>query len=294
MAWSFERVYGPEGTEAGGVVWDGTGVLFSLPAAERILRFEPGSGSVTEFRRYAGYVHGLAVGPQGQVYGCQTSSRRLVRFGADGSTSVLPYRLGGRVQNFPHDLAVDSSGRIWFSDPHSRMRTQGPNAFPLLDHASVLRLDPVPGRGWEMRRMTFDTLAPDAVCLSADEGTLFVSERASSPSGCDELRAYPVEGDELGPPTVIHRFGGGPRGPHRGVRGMCVDGAGRIVACAGSAAGGPGPLVYVFEPSGRPVAAEPAPADPVACAFGGPDRQTLYVTTTRGELYRVEGAGSRG
>lgn len=289
MAGRFERVYGPAEGGAGGIVWDGAGVLFSLSAAGRILRFDPGRGSVTEYRRHVGHVHGLALGPQGELYGCQTTSRRLVRFLADGSTAVLPYRLEGRVQNFPHDLAVDAGGRIWFSDPYSELRAPGPAVFPPLPHASVLRLEPVQRQGWRMRRMTFDTAAPGALCLSADERTLYVSERATSPAGCDELRAYPILADGgLGGGSAVYRFGGDRRGPHRGVAGLCLDGEGNLLACAGSDAAGPGPAVYVLTPAGRPLASEPAPPDPVACAFG---RGVLYLTTTAGELYLAEGVG---
>lgn len=291
--WTFERVAVVDGA-ATGVAWDGTGVLFSVPAAGRIMRFVPERGAADEYRRHSGGIDGIAVAASGTVYGCQSPSRRIVRLNADGSTSVLPYKLAGRLHNNPRELDVDTHGRVWFSDPHRSLRIPGPDVFPLLDHASVLRLDRIPGRGWHMRRMTFDTVAPGAVLLSADELTLFVAENAAPPAGQRELRAYPIDGDELGPYEVLHAFGRDHRGSHRGVEGMCLDRHGNVVACAGGERSGPGAMVYVFSPSGRVLATEPVPADPVGCAFGGSDLASLYVSTTMGELHRVNDSGLRG
>jgi gluconolactonase len=267
-------------------------MLFSAPGEGRILRYEPGSGEASVFRRYTNRTNGIAFAPDGTLYGCQELSRRIVRFNADGSTEQVSPLLDGAYHNQPNNLVVDSRGHIWFSDPWSELRASGPQIFPPLAHASVLRLELDPFRKlWTIRRMTYDTAAPRAVALAPDEKTLYVAETDNRPGGRRELRAYPVRPDgTLGEFALLHVFGADHRGAHRGIEGLCVDAAGRIFACAGWRRSGPGPLVYVFSPTGAVLESHPVPADePMNCALG--EAGSLYVTTASGELYRGRGKG---
>ena len=297
MDWTFEKVAGSFEGPTGGLAWDGSGMLFSAITEGRILRYEPASGNVTEFRKHTNRTNGLAFAPDGALYGCQEGSRRVIHFAEDGSTTTTAFLLDGRYHNQPNNLAIDSKGRIWFSDPWSELRASGPQIFPALEHASALRLELDSFRKlWSIRRMTYDTVAPRAVALSSDESTLYVSETDNSPSGRRELRAYPILPDNtLGPFTVLHAFGRDYRGEHRGIEGMCMDIEGNIVACAGGTKSGPGPLVCVFSPSGAIIESHPIPSDqPMNCAFGDADLSSLYVTTTGGELLRARNCGRRG
>jgi len=295
MTWTFEKVAGPYNGPAGGLVWDGSGMLFSLINEERILRFDPASSATTEYRRYTGRTNGIAAGPRGSLYGCQEGGRRIVHYLADGSATVTATRLNGRIHNHPCDLAVDRTGRVWFSDPHSGTPAFGPKIFPPLEHASVLRLERDERKSWTLRRMTHDTRAPRAVLLSIDEKTLYVAE-GDSQSALRELRAYAVRDDgELGSYTVLHTFGADHRGTHRGIEGLCLDADGNIVACAGAQGSGAGALVYVFSPSGAVLETHPLPSDlPMRCAFGDAGLNSLYVTTTGGDLLRARNCGRRG
>jgi len=297
VAWTFEKVAGPFEGATGGLAWDGSGMLFSAVAEGRILRYDPASGKATEFRKYTNRTNGLAFAPGGALYGCQESSRRVVHFADDGSTAATGFLLAGRYHNQPNNLAIDSKGRIWFSDPWSDLRASGPQIFPALAHASVLRLELDSFRKlWSVRRMTYDTVAPRAVALSPDESALYVAETDNAPLGRRELRAYAILSDDtLATHTVLHTFGGDHRGEHRGIEGMCVDREGYIVACAGWKKAGPGPLGCVFSPSGAVVESHPVPADqPMNCAFGDADLGSLYVTTAGGELLRAKNCGRRG
>jgi len=268
-------------------------MLFSAVAEGRILRYDPARGKASEFRKYTNRTNGLAFAPGGALYGCQESSRRVIRFAEDGSTTTTAFLLDGGYHNQPNNLAIDSQGRIWFSDPWSELRASGPQIFPPLGHASVLRLELDSFRKlWSIRRMTYDTVAPRAVALSPDESTLYVAETDNSPQGLRELRAYPILPDNtLGPHTLLHAFGR----DHRGIEGMCTDHEGNIVVCAGWKKSGPGPLVEVFSPAGAILESHPVPSDqPMNCAFGDVDLASLYVTTAAGELLRTRGFGRRG
>lgn len=296
MAWDFEKVAGPFAGATGGLAWDGAGMLFSAIDEQRVLRFDPQTGSVDEFRRYTQRTNGIALGPDDVIFGCQESGRRVIRFMPDGSARQTAYKLGGRFHNQPNDLVVDRSGRVWFSDPYGVRRSPGVYVFPPLDHASVLRLEQTPQRNWTLRRVTHDTLAPRAVLLSADERTLYVAEGEVGRAGPRELRAYEIRADgTAGTYVVLHTFGADHRGEHRGIEGMCLDGSGNIVACGGWRKSGPGALIYVFAPSGAVLETHPLLADlPMRCAFGDPGLGSLYVTSMDGCLYRAANVGRRG
>jgi gluconolactonase len=295
--WEFERIAGPYDAPLGGLAWTGKALLFSVPGESRILSYDPMSGAVSEFRRYTNRTNGLACAPDGSVYGAQEGGRRIVHFAPDGATAVMPHLLDGQYHNQPNNLFVDRRGSIWFTDPHSAARSSGPQIFPPLSHASVLRLDHEEQRRlWDLRRVTYDTKVPRAVAVSPDERTLYVADTDNVPGGARELRAYALErGEVVGAPTVMHTFGEDHRGPHRGIEGLCLDGRGNLLACAGSQQSGPGPMVYVFRPGGEIIGSHRVPSDmPVNCAFGGVGLETLFVTTAAGELFQVRNSGHQG
>ena len=148
MSWEFERIAGPYNSPLDGPTWDGEGLLFTQlvfpfnSANNRILRYDPQSGAVSDFRRWTNRTVRLAFDGQGTLYGCQSAGRRLVRFNREGSTSPLSHLIGGVFHNMPQDLVADRRGRLWFCDPHGDlMQAMNPQIHDKLDHASVLRLE---------------------------------------------------------------------------------------------------------------------------------------------------------
>jgi gluconolactonase len=296
--WQFELVAGPFEGPAGGVVWE-TGhdqVLFSTVDEGRLLRIDHTSKEITEFRRYANRVNGLALGPNGEVYGAQEGGRRLVQFTPDGRTIPVDALLDEKYHNQPSDLVVDRKGRLYFTDPRHPIIPFGPAIFPFLDHCSVLRLERNDRRAWVATRLTYDTVSPRAVLLSPDQKTLYVADGEPRENERRELRAYPIRDDgTLDHPIVLHTFGADHRGLHRGIEGMCLDAEGNIVAVGGWQRSGPGSLVHIFAPSGALIESHPIPTDlPNKCCFGGPELDTLYVTTGSGQLFRAAAGGRRG
>jgi gluconolactonase len=271
---------------AGGVTTDGETVLFSAVDASMVLRFDPRDDSVTTPRRFTSRTNGLAFSADGILYAAQSGSRRVLRLNDDGSSTLLVERIGGSIHNHPADVAVDSAGRVWFSDRYSTIPAPGAQIFGRLGHQSVLRLHRTPRREWALTRMTHDTVAPYGVEVSADGGTLFVTENDPAPDGRREVRAYPIADDgTLGRHRVLLSFGADPGGPHRGPFGVAVVGA-DVLVCAGGPQGGPGPLVYRLTATGRVLETIPVEGRPVGCAVLGED---LYVTTEEGRLLRLRG-----
>jgi hypothetical protein len=88
--WKFERIAGPFNGATEGAVWDAKAILFSVPAENRILRYEPLSGNVTEFRKFTNRTKGLACSADGVLYGCQSGSRRVVRLTRTAPDLRLP------------------------------------------------------------------------------------------------------------------------------------------------------------------------------------------------------------
>jgi gluconolactonase len=254
------------------------------------MRYDPGSGGISEWRGGTNHTNGLAHDTQGRLYGCCSGGRSIVRFEPDGTTTTVADRVDGQKLNTPNDLAIDHQGRIWFTNPWN-VGNIDPAEVEELDNRSVLRADPQPDGSYTVARVTFDTTMPNGVLVSPDDTTLYVAESNSADIGLDrELRAYPINTDgSLGPYNTLHTFGKDRDAVHRGIDGMCFDVDGNIVATAGWPDGGPGPMIYVFSPTGRVLETHRVPARmPTNCCFGGPDRTTLYVTSTEGHFFRAE------
>jgi gluconolactonase len=292
--WEFEIVAGPYGSTTEGPVWDGQAILFTHLSSHRTLRYDPATGQTTDYITSNGRINGLCFGAEGVLYACQSGHRRIVRVEKDRSLTPLLHLLDGKRHNHPNDIAVDRKGRIWFSDPWFADAGIGPQEREI-DHASVLCLNPK-GDQWELVRATFDSGRPNGVLVSPDQKTLYVAECTNcpepplgSPPALRQLRAYPINDDgSLANYIVLHTFGVDHRGVHRGVDGMTFDSEGNIIAPCGTRRAGPGPMVYVFGPSGRVLETHPLPVDhPTNCCFGDADMRTFYMTTGEGYLVRA-------
>jgi gluconolactonase len=292
MSWRFQLLNKPYSGVSEGPVWDGEAVLFTHIPTSRIMRYDPRTGEIDQWRGDTNHTNGLAFDSQGRLYGCCSGGRAIVRFDANGQgrATAIADRLDGKKLNTPNDLAIDRKGRVWFTNPWNAGNID-PSEREELDHRSVLRADPQPDGSYTVTRVTFDTTMPNGILVSPDQRTLYVAESNSERMDLDrELRAYPIREDgSLGPYSVLHTFGRDSNAVHRGIDGMCLDAEGNIVATAGWELGGPGPLIYVFSPTGRVIETHPVPANrPTNCCFGGPDLTTLYVTTTDGHFYKAE------
>ena len=222
--------------------------------------------------------------PWGTLFACEGGARRMVRYGPDGGVTVLADGFEGKRLNIPNDLAIDLDGRVWFTDPYYE-GSGGPwsedRANKDLEHDSVYRLDPQTDGSWSINRVTFDTTRPNGLLFSLGHDVLYVAQSGRLPEEYRQLRGYPVLSDgSLGEHEVLHDFGA-----NRGIDGMVLDTEGTIIATAGWPTGGPGPMIYVFSPSGEVLEMHPVPAErPTNCSFGDADLRTLYVTSTEGPL----------
>ncbi len=291
MQWQyqFELLTRPYGGVSEGPVWDGEAILFTHIPTSRIMRYDPNSGEIAEARTGTNHTNGLAYDSRGNLFGCCSGGRAIVRFDDDAIVPVAD-RVDGQKLNTPNDLAIDRRGRIWFTNPWNAGNID-PSEVEELDNRSVLRADPQPDGSYTVTRVTFDTTMPNGILVSPDQRTLYVAESNSDRMDLNrELRAYPINEDgSLGAYQTLHTFGKDSNAVHRGIDGMCLDAEGNIVATAGWELGGPGPMIYVFSPSGRVLETHPIGCNrPTNVCFGGPGLTTLYVTSTDGHFYRAE------
>ena len=278
MAWHFERVVGPYNfTE--GPVWDGRYLNFTDIPSSRTLRYDPGADACSVQIADTRGGNGQTLDREGRLIQCQHKGRAVVRYAGDGTPEILADHFEGKRLNSPNDVVVDRLGRVWFTDPRYGEFREDME----LSHESVYRLDPEDDDGFAITRVTFDTTSPNGLIITPAMDMLFVAESKYGADRARELRAYPVRDDgSLAEYHVLHNFY-----PHRGVDGMRLDAEGNIIACAGWTQSGPGPMIYVFTPSGRVLETHPCPGNPTNCCFGDADLKTLYVTCSDGCLYRA-------
>lgn len=288
MAWNFELLEQPYGAVSEGPVWHESSLLYTQIQACRIMRYVPKTQKSSVSLDNTNYANGLAMDSQNCLCACEGGARRVVRYEADGSTTVLADQFEGKQFNIPNDLVFDQDGDIWFTDPFYE-GSAGPFSFDLgqkeLDHDSIYKINMQSTSERTIQRMTFDTTRPNGLLFSLDFQTLYVAQSGRRADEKRELRAYHLQQDgSLDTGTVLHDFG-----EHRGIDGMCLDQNGNIVATAGWELGGPGPSIYVFGPEGNVLERHPVPANrPTNCAFGGNRLSDLYVTSTEGHLFRAQ------
>jgi gluconolactonase len=290
--WKFETLEPAYGGVTEGPVWDGSGLLYTHIQQSRIMRYDAATGACAVWRENTNYANGLTLDAHGRLYGCEggatPEASRVVRYERRGGVTVLADRYEGKALNMPNDIVVDPQERVWFTDPYYE-GAAGPWSFDRshkqLEHDSVYRLDPQPGGAYAIARATFYTTRPNGLLFSLDYNVLYVAQSGRQPDEKRQLRAYPVKADgTLGEAAVLHDFGA-----NRGIDGMRLDAEGNIVAAAGWELGGPGPMIYVFSPSGEVLETHPVPCRrPTNVAFGGQDLTTLYVTTIEGFLFRTQ------
>ena len=142
MQWKFELLMKPSGVPlTEGPVWDGEHLYFTHIQASRILRYDPKTGAIAEWRTGTNRTNGLAYDAQGRLFGCCSGGRSILRFDQDGRNVVIADRVEGKRFNTPNDLAIDRKGRIWFTNPVNSGNWDKTEVMEL-DNQSVLRADP--------------------------------------------------------------------------------------------------------------------------------------------------------
>jgi gluconolactonase len=104
---------------AEGPAWSSQGryLVFSDVQASIQYRYIWDDGRVTQFRNPSWNSNGNSFDFQGRQLSTQDFFRRVIRWEADGSMTVLADNYNGGPLNSPNDLAPHKDGSVWFTDP---------------------------------------------------------------------------------------------------------------------------------------------------------------------------------
>ena len=139
--WQFHQVAGPFGLTEG-PAWDGEALLFSNLPNSRILRYHPQTQKTEIYRLGTRLANGLMLDRRGCLFACEAAGRCIACYHRDGSRTVIADSFQGKRLNSPNDLAIDTRGRIWFSDPDYSSHWAEAIGPQELEHKAVYRLDP--------------------------------------------------------------------------------------------------------------------------------------------------------
>ncbi|MCX5759517.1 MAG: SMP-30/gluconolactonase/LRE family protein, partial [Candidatus Hydrogenedentes bacterium] len=231
-----------------------TGLVFSDIPADTIYRADK-----SVFRKPSGNSNGLTCDREGRLIVCEHGNRRVSRTEKDGTVTTLADRYLGRRLNSPNDVVARSDGRIFFTDPPYGVKSEE-RELPFCG-VYVIASDGT------VTLLSVYFRSPNGLAFSPDEKTLYIGDSAE-----DFIEAFDVAEDgSLGNARL---FAKAPTPD-----GMKIDSRGQLWVAAKDG-------VRVFSPEGRLIATVAVPEQPANCAFGDPDRQTLYVTARNG-VYKV-------
>ena len=276
-------------------------VFFSDVPNNRIMRRDA-SGSLQIYRYPSMHANGLAFDQHNRLVACQggpaDNVRGVTRSEPDGTIIYLTDNFEGKRYNAPNDLAIDSQGRIYFTDPRYGPRDD----MEILDEEGkpiegVYRID---ANRSVTRILSHEIHRPNGIAISADERFLFVADNASGqPDGNRKLWRFDLDDDgNANPDSRLELFDWRSRlGIDRGPDGMALGKDGNLYVTAGwnfNDAPTSEPRIYkagiyVIDPSGQGLQRFiPIPQDDITnCAFGGEDGNTLFITAGQ-RLFSVE------
>ena len=289
IATGFKWVEGP--------IWLNGSLYFAEIPSDSIRKWTPGNDEVSMFITPSGYQgHTPYGGPESGSNGMTADSRgrltvaghaqrdvyRLESLNPESQITILADSYHGKKLNSPNDLVYRSDGSLYFTDPPYGLRTQSDkDPEKQLDVNGVYRLanavsqqggsKPNPAR---LQLLVSDLTRPNGIAFSPDEKYLYVNN--SEPKKI--WMRYRVQPDgtladaKLFYDATTDQRPGAPDG-------MKVDVNGNIYST------GPGG-VWIFTPEGKPLGIILTPEKSANVAWGGPDRQTLYITASS-SIYRV-------
>jgi gluconolactonase len=201
-------------------------------------------GKVSVFKEDTGGANGLMFGPDGRLYACQNGRKRIVAYAMDGQETVIAEDVTS------NDLAITARGEIYFTDP---------------PHHRVWFVD-----ARRDKRVVHEGIQfPNGVRLSPDQAFLIVDDSAGR-----WVWLFQVQPDgSLAGGDPFYRLETPDESSATGADGMALDADGWLYVTTKTG-------IQVFDPPGRVVAIlnKPQPGSLSNIVFGGPHRDTLYVT----------------
>jgi gluconolactonase len=274
---SVERLY--TGARWGeGPVWFGDGryLVWSDIPNNRMLRWDEESGATSVFRKPSNNGNGNTRDRAGRLVTCEHLTRRVTRTEYDGAITVICDRFAGKRLNSPNDVVVKSDGSIWFTDPQFGILSnyEGETAEPELP-MNVYRVD---GKSGAVTVVADGINAPNGLCFSPDEKTIYIVESRSEPRRILKFDVA-ASGDKIANGKILIDAG-----PHGTPDGMRCDIDGNLWCGWGMTAELDG--VRVFTAQGEPIGHIALPERCANLCFGGRLRNRLFIAAAH-SLYSL-------
>jgi gluconolactonase len=254
----FTFTEGPVGTADGGL-------YFSDIRVSKTFVLDPG-GKISVVREGTNGGNGLALTRDGELLFAEGDGKRITKRNRDGTITTLTEGPPGVPLLAPNDLIVDARGGIYFTDPGPRPVVAGRPTYvyylPAGAKTPVLIDGAVP--------------RPNGLTLTNDGKTLIVDDTLNP-----TVFAYDVQPDgSVKNKRAFLQLRDIPAGSESGADGLAIDRDDRLYITTVTG-------VQVFDAKGQYLGTIKAGRQPANVAFGGPDKQTLYLTAREG-LYRVK------
>ncbi len=222
-------------------------VYFTDIRQSKIWKIDSKTDKVSLFKENTGRTNGLMFGPDGRLYSCRAESEQIVAIDiATGKEEILAS--GVR----PNDVAVTANGGVYFTEPGKR---------------KVSYIDP---QG-DVHELAVEGMkSPNGVLLSPDQSLLFVADY-----GARWVWSFQIQPDgtvDNGQP--FYHLEIGDASSRSLADGMTVAADGHLLVATDLG-------LQICDQPGRVVGilAKPQDAALTNAVFGGPDLQTLYVTS---------------
>lgn len=251
-------------------------LVFSDVKGSKMYRWDHKDKKLSVFREFSNYANGNTLDKEGRIVSCEHGRRGISRTETDGSVTLLIDKVEGKRFNSPNDVVVRSDGSIWFTDPPYGIigDAEGYKSESQIIGCYVYCYTPWDGKVYIA---TTDTQRPNGLAFSPDEKTLYVADMSIidfPTQGRRELRAYDVENFRLN--NGRHFTNIEPGIPD----GFRVDEAGNIFCSCEDG-------IIVVDPEGKHIAKIEVPERVSNCAFGGDNKDELFITATT-SLYHIE------
>jgi gluconolactonase len=268
LAGEFQFTEGPTADAAGNV-------FFTDQPNNRILRWSV-DGKLATFAQPAGRANGMCFDARGNLLVCADENTELwlvpaasIARGTLDGKQVLAREYRGKRLNGPNDVWAHPGGALYFTDPFYKRPWWTWDQMPQ-DGQHVYRLAP---DHQTLTRVAEDLKQPNGIVGTPDGRTLYVADIGDRKTYRFTIR----EDGSLADRALFCELGSD---------GMTLDAEGNLYLT--------GRGVTVFDKTGRQIEHIPVPENWTAnVCFGGADRQTLFITASKG-LYavrtRVKGA----
>lgn len=258
-----------------GPVWhvESGSLFFSDIPGDTIYALDSLSNTVSIIRSPSNTANGLALSGSNTLLAAEQQTRIISEMDLD-SGRVTPFAEtvidagSERKFNSPNDMAVHSTGIVYFTDPPFGLRGREGERELAFNGVFMRRSD---GSTQTIKTFPVGT-NPNGIILSPDEATLYlaISDDESGP-----ILAFNVDAD--GRLSNEREFSRG-----QNTDGMAVDTEGNLYVATRSG-------IDVWSPSGQYWGKITLPGNlrTTNCAFGGAEMNTLYITSRSDTLYSL-------